>query len=190
MNPALQPQFCSFLANTTPSVMLAFLHFLKYDMLFFALETFLNVCPYFFSDALNPGFSSAGSCSLWSEVKWKSLSRIQLFVTHRLYTPGNFLGQNTGVCIVHWILQARILEWVAFPFSRGSTQPRDWTQVSRIAGKFFTSWATREVLFFISGPITQWLASPVIQFCKPEIWFHLLKPCSFMSLRSNSASHS
>ena len=42
------------------------------------------------------------------------------------------------------ILQARILEWVAFPFSRGSSQPRDWTQVSCIAGGFFTSWATRE----------------------------------------------
>ena len=45
---------------------------------------------------------------------------------------------------VHGILQARILEWVAFPFSRGSSQPRDRTQVSRIAGRFFTSWATRE----------------------------------------------
>ena len=39
----------------------------------------------------------------------------------------------------HGILQARILEWVAFPFSRGSSQPRDQTQVSRIAGGFFTS---------------------------------------------------
>ena len=36
------------------------------------------------------------------------------------------------------ILQARTLEWVAFPFSRGSSQPRDKTQVSYIAGKFFT----------------------------------------------------
>ena len=43
---------------------------------------------------------------------------------------------------VHGILQARILEWVAFPFSKGSSQPRDQTQVSRIAGGFFTSWAT------------------------------------------------
>ena len=42
------------------------------------------------------------------------------------------------------ILQARMLEWVAFPFSRGSSQPRDWTQVSRIAGRFSTVWATRE----------------------------------------------
>ena len=45
---------------------------------------------------------------------------------------------------VHETLQARILEWSAFPFSRGSSQPRDWTQVSHIAGGFFTSWATRE----------------------------------------------
>jgi len=41
---------------------------------------------------------------------------------------------------VHGILQARILEWVAFPFSRGSSQPRDWTQDSRIMDDFFTSW--------------------------------------------------
>ena len=46
---------------------------------------------------------------------------------------------------VQGILQARILEWVAFPFSREPFQPRDRTQVSRIAGKFFTSWAPREV---------------------------------------------
>ena len=41
---------------------------------------------------------------------------------------------------VHGILWARILEWVAFPFSRGSSQLRDWTKVSLIAGRFFTSW--------------------------------------------------
>ena len=41
-------------------------------------------------------------------------------------------------CTVHGILQARVLEWVALPFSRGSSQPRDQTQVSRIAGGFFT----------------------------------------------------
>ena len=40
---------------------------------------------------------------------------------------------------VHGILQARILEWIAVPFFRGSSQPRDRTQVSRTAGKFFTS---------------------------------------------------
>ena len=45
--------------------------------------------------------------------------------------------------------QARILEWVAFPFSRGSSLPRDWTQVSYITGRFFTSWATREASYLI-----------------------------------------
>ena len=44
----------------------------------------------------------------------------------------------------HGILQIRILEWVAFAFSRGSSQPRDWTQVSHIAGRFFTIWGTKE----------------------------------------------
>ena len=66
--------------------------------------------------------------------EWKSLSRVQLFA-------------------VHGILQARILEWVAVPFSRESSQPRDQTQVSHIADRFFTSWATREaeqLLFWTS----------------------------------------
>ena len=56
---------------------------------------------------------------------------------------------------VRGILQASILEWVAFPFSRGSSQPRGRTQVSDIAGGFFTSWTTREVQeygFLTTGP--------------------------------------
>ena len=51
---------------------------------------------------------------------------------------------------VHGILQARILEWVAVPFSGGSSQPRDGTQVSRIVGGFFTVWATKEALIYYS----------------------------------------
>ena len=51
----------------------------------------------------------------------------------------------------HGIFQARILEWVAFPFSRGSSQPRDRTQISRIAGGFFTSWTTREAQEYQNG---------------------------------------
>ena len=46
---------------------------------------------------------------------------------------------------VHGISQARILEWIAIPFSRGSSQPRDWTWVSYIAGGFFIVWGTREI---------------------------------------------
>ena len=53
---------------------------------------------------------------------------------------------------IYRILQARILEWVAFPFSRGSSQPRHQTQVSRISGGFFTSsWVTRESQEYWSG---------------------------------------
>ena len=52
---------------------------------------------------------------------------------------------------VHRILKARTLEWVAFPFTRGSSQPRDRTQVSHTAGGFFPSWATREAQVYWSG---------------------------------------
>ena len=41
-----------------------------------------------------------------------------------------------------WVGEARILEWVAIPFSRRSSWPRDWTQVSHIVGRHFTVWAT------------------------------------------------
>ena len=54
--------------------------------------------------------------------------------------------------MVHGILQARTLEWVAFPFSRGSSQPRNWTQVSHIASGFFTKWVTREATSESEGP--------------------------------------
>ena len=58
------------------------------------------------------------------------------------------------------ILQARILEWAAFLFSRGSSQPRGWTQVSRIADGFFTSWATRESDFVDGGDFPDLSVSP------------------------------
>ena len=45
---------------------------------------------------------------------------------------------------IHGILQTRMLEWVAIPFSRGSSRPKDWTQVSCTVGRFCTVWATRE----------------------------------------------
>ena len=50
------------------------------------------------------------------------------------------------------ILQARVLEWAAFPFSRGSSEHRDGTQVSHTAGGFFTSWAAREALLGVITP--------------------------------------
>ena len=45
---------------------------------------------------------------------------------------------------IQGIFQTRVLDWVAISFSRGSSWPRDWTQVSHIAGRHFTVWATRE----------------------------------------------
>ena len=62
--------------------------------------------------------------------KWKWLSCVRLFSTP---------------CTIHGLLQARIPEWVTVPFSRGSSQSRDQTQVSHIAVRFFPRWATREV---------------------------------------------
>ena len=56
---------------------------------------------------------------------------------------------------VHGILQARILEWVTVPFSRGASQLRDGTQVSRTAGGFFTSGATRDALLFSSSRLLE-----------------------------------
>ena len=55
-------------------------------------------------------------------------------------------GLESACLFCHGILQARILEWVAVPFSRGSSQPRDRTQVSCIAGGFFALWAIINVL--------------------------------------------
>ena len=57
------------------------------------------------------------------------------------------MGYSPPGSSVHGILRARILEWAAISFSRGSSQPRDGTRVSSIAGRFFTIWATREASF-------------------------------------------
>ena len=55
---------------------------------------------------------------------------------------------NLPASSVHGILQARMLEWVAISFSRGSFQPRDQTQVPRITGRFYAIWATREATVY------------------------------------------
>ena len=78
-------------------------------------------------------------CEPWIKMSLKriceSLSHLQLCNPKDWSLPGYS---------VHGILQARILEWVAMPFSRASSQPRDRIQLSRIAGGFFTTWATKE----------------------------------------------
>ena len=71
---------------------------------------------------------------------------------------------------VHGILQARILEWVAISSSRGSSLPRDWTQGSCIAGRFFTIWATRKPIAFmlksLSTPLP--IPHPALFLCFPS----------------------
>ena len=73
------------------------------------------------------------------------------------------------------ILQARILEWVAFPFSRGSSQPRDQTRGSCIAGGSFTNWAIREawVLYILltNHGMKQWWNCSAIS----DIVFHIFE---------------
>ena len=105
-----------------------------------------------------------------SWVKWKSSVMSNSLQPHDLHSPWNSPGQNTGVhrcSLLQGIFPAqgsnpglqhcrqilyqlshqgspRILECVAYCFSRGSSWPRNWTGVSYIAGRFFTSWVPRE----------------------------------------------
>ena len=95
---------------------------------------------------------SYSSCSKQASSKWKSLSRPTLCDLMDYTKSQTRLSDWTDLdYTIHGILQARILEWVAFPFSRGSSQLRDWTQVSLIAGGFFTHWATSEAQEYWSG---------------------------------------
>ena len=75
-------------------------------------------------------FHLSGAVPRLKVKKWKLLSHVRLC-------------NSTGY-IVHGTLQTRILQWVPFPFSRESSQPRDRTQIPCIAGGFFNSWTTRE----------------------------------------------
>ena len=75
----------------------------------------------------------------------KSLNSRISEVTQSCPTLCNPMDYSLPGSYIHGIFQARVLEWVAISFSRGYSWPRDWTQVSRIAGRGFTIWATREV---------------------------------------------
>ena len=72
-----------------------------------------------------------------------SLSCVWLFVTPWTVALQGPLSKG--------VFQERLLEWVTIPFSRGSSWPRDQAQVSHIAGRFFTIWATGEAPLFITG---------------------------------------
>ena len=83
----------------------------------------------------------------WS-LKWKSLICVRLFATPWLYSPWNSPGQNAGVGSLSLL--------------QGSSQPRDRTQVSHIAGGYFTSWATKEAPKW-SLMIRKWLLSVTVR---------------------------
>ena len=74
-------------------------------------------------------------------LAWVSVS---VLVAQSCPTCCNRMDCSLPGSSVHGILQARILEWVAIPFFRRSSWPRDWIQVFCIPGRFFTIWATRE----------------------------------------------
>ena len=77
----------------------------------------------------------------------KSYHFVCVDVCHSVMSDSVTLWTNLPGSYVHAILQARVRKWVSIFSSRGSSQPRDQNQVSCIAGRFFTIWATREYNF-------------------------------------------
>ena len=81
-------------------------------------------------------------------VKWSE-------VTQSCSTLGDPMDCSLSGSSVHGIFQARVLEWIAISFSRGSSRPRNQTRVSRIAGRRFIIWATREAKMQYLGAISK-----------------------------------
>ena len=103
----------------------------------FSLRDLLSLSP----RPLSNSFSSHSSAKSYlpSKSEPRIFRKVKVKVTQLYPTLCDPMDYT-----VHGILQARILQWVAILFSRGSSQPRNWTQVSCIASGFFTSWVTRE----------------------------------------------
>ena len=144
---------------------------------------------------------------MFEKCKWKLLSRVGLFATPwTIYTvlawngvgslsllQGIFPthGSNPGLlhyrCILYQLSHKespRILEWVAHPFSRGSSRPRNQTGVSCIAGGFFTTWAIREAqnyIYMILNPKSKLLTYGWEYF----IWNHgAWRRCAYLAINS------
>ena len=81
---------------------------------------------------------------------------VYILVAQSCLTLCEPMNCNSPSSSVHGIFQARIMGWVDIPFSRGSSQPKDWTHISCIAGRFFTIWDTREALRFWYYQMTLW----------------------------------
>ena len=94
-------------------------------------------------------YSWFSSVTLWYYLLLKS---VEVIVIQPCLTHCNPMDCSPPGSSVHGILQARVLAWVTMPSSRESSQPRDWTQASHTAGRFFTIWATREALITPYSP--------------------------------------
>ena len=124
-------------------------------------KNYRNQCHYQGTEKFRSGhWTCPLSSCVWPVLKpgelWRMTTKHTLFIKGQAVKIWGLKVKVAQSCptfsdpmdyTVHGILQARILKWVAFSFSRGSSQPRDQTQVSCIVGGFFTSWATREALF-------------------------------------------
>ena len=90
--------------------------------------------------------------------------KVKVLVTQLCLTLCDAMDCGLPGSSVHGILQTRILEGVVIPFSKGSSWPRDWTQVSCIAGGFFTIWATREAPWYecIPSNLICWNLTPKV----------------------------
>ena len=97
-----------------------------------------------------PGrLQSMGSQSVGHNWATNTHNICEVKVAQSYLTLCNPMDCSLSASYVLGILQARILEWIAMPSSRGSSQPRDGIRVSCIAGGFFTVWDTREVVIII-----------------------------------------
>ena len=139
--------------------------------------------------------------------KWKLLSLVQVFATSwtvACQTPlsmgfftqeywrrelfpstGNLPSPGVNCSLpdssIHGILHARLLEWVAYPFSRGSSQPRNLSSVSCSVGRFFTSWAIREAIIFTWDYLLLfWEVTIHFQFPLFFIFKNIVSYCNFL----------
>ena len=130
---------------------------------------------------MNTGLAISSVClKSIMEAKWSCSVMSNSLQPHGLY-PTRLLHP--------WDFQARVLEWVAISFSRGSSQPRDWTWVSRIAGRHFIIWATKEVNYGGGGisavderkteGLSEWWRNP------KEIWKHKWWGCMRLTVYTN-----
>ena len=108
-----------------------------------------------------------GPLGLWVGLALPSSSpKVKVLVTQSCLTFCNPVDCSPPGSSVHGILQARIREWVAMPFCRGSSPPRDRTRVAHTAGRFLPVWATREACSPTLSPVPTVSATLWISFVK------------------------